>query len=180
MSNPLIAEVQDSTEAYSGIPLLESVFDTKQAIESGDWAAGVMGVVGTGLDMLGTVLDPFGSILAAGVGWLLEHVGPLSDALDALTGDPDVISSHAETWQNVGTELASISADLLKAVDEDTTTWTGPAADTYRQRGADTATLLQAGSPRPRAPAVASRPPGKWWRRCGHWSATSSPSSSDA
>ncbi|MGW9479544.1 DUF6531 domain-containing protein [Saccharomonospora azurea] len=144
MSNPLIAEVQDSTEAYSGIPLLESVFDTKQAIESGDWAAGVMGVVGTGLDMLGTVLDPFGSILAAGVGWLLEHVGPLSDALDALTGDPDVISSHAETWQNVGTELASISADLLKAVDEDTTTWTGPAADTYRQRGADTATLLQA------------------------------------
>lgn len=144
MNNPLIAETQDSTEAYSGIPLLESVFDTKQAIESGDWAAGVMGVIGAGLDMLGAVMDPIGTILSSGVGWLLEHVGPLSDALDALTGDPDQIRAHSETWSNVAGELASISSDLLQAVEEDTTTWTGPAADTYRQRGADTATLIQA------------------------------------
>ncbi|MBN6040238.1 RHS repeat-associated core domain-containing protein [Amycolatopsis sp. 195334CR] len=142
MGNPLIAETKDSTTAISGIPILESVNETSKAIESGDWAAGVLGAAGTALDALGMAMDPFGSILAAGVGWLIEHVGPLSDALDALTGNPDEIKAHSETWKNVGTELSSISADLAKMIEEDTASWTGPAGDAYRDRGADTATLI--------------------------------------
>lgn len=54
-------------------------------------------------------LDPFGAILAAGVGWLMEHVGPLSDALDSLTGDPDQIKAHSETWKNIAVELGDVS-----------------------------------------------------------------------
>ncbi|AXB43212.1 RHS repeat-associated core domain-containing protein [Amycolatopsis albispora] len=142
MGNPLVAEVQDSTTAISGIPILESIDETSKAIQSGDWAAGVLGAAGTALDALGMAMDPFGSILAAGVGWLMEHVGPLSDALDALTGNPDEIKAHSETWKNVGTELSSISADLAKMIEEDTASWIGPAGDAYRTRGADTATLI--------------------------------------
>ncbi|MBN6041093.1 RHS repeat-associated core domain-containing protein [Amycolatopsis sp. 195334CR] len=142
MANPLVAEVQDSTTAISGVPILESINETSKAIESGDWAAGVLGAAGTALDALGMAMDPFGSILAAGVGWLIEHCGPLSDALDALTGNPDEIKAHSETWKNVGTELSSISADLAKMIEEDTASWTGPAGDAYRTRGADIATLI--------------------------------------
>ncbi|AXB41696.1 RHS repeat-associated core domain-containing protein [Amycolatopsis albispora] len=142
MANPLIAEVQDSTTAISGVPILESIDETSKAIQSGDWAAGVLGAAGAALDALGMAMDPFGSILAAGVGWLMEHVGPLSDALDALTGNPDEIKAHSETWKNVGTELSSISADLAKMIEEDTASWIGPAGDAYRTRGADTATLI--------------------------------------
>ncbi|WP_236808832.1 RHS repeat-associated core domain-containing protein [Amycolatopsis albispora] len=142
MGNPLVAEVQDSTTAISGIPILESIDETSKAIQSGDWAAGVLGAAGTALDALGMAMDPFGSILAAGVGWLMEHVGPLSDALDALTGNPDEIKAHSETWKNVGTELSSISADLAKMIEADTASWIGPAGDAYRTRGADTATLI--------------------------------------
>ncbi|MBN6033669.1 RHS repeat-associated core domain-containing protein [Amycolatopsis sp. 195334CR] len=142
MANPLVAEVEDSTTAISGVPILESINETSKAIESGDWAAGVMGAAGTALDALGMAMDPFGSILAAGVGWLIEHCGPLSDALDALTGNPDEIKAHSETWKNVGTELSSISADLAKMIEEDTASWTGPAGDAYRTRGADIATLI--------------------------------------
>ncbi|MFF6001421.1 RHS repeat-associated core domain-containing protein [Prauserella flavalba] len=144
MGNPLVAEVQDSTEAFSGIPLLESVNDTTQAIESGEWAGAVLGAVGAGLDALGMAMDPFGAILSAGVGWLMEHVGPLSNALDGLTGDPDTIKAHSETWKTVSTELTAISGDLRKLIEEDTASWTGPAADAYRERGADTATLITA------------------------------------
>lgn len=144
MSNPLVASVEDSTEAYSGIPLLESINDTSQAIQSGDWAAAVLGAVGAGLDALGAAMDPFGAILSAGVGWLMEHVGPLSDALDGLTGDPDTIKAHAETWKNVSTELDAISTDLQTMIEQDTASWLGPAADQYRERGADTATLITA------------------------------------
>ncbi|MFI5609930.1 hypothetical protein, partial [Amycolatopsis sp. NPDC051903] len=80
MSNPLIAPTEDSTKAYSGISLLETANDLSTAIESGDWASVAMGAVGTALDALSMAMDPFGAILAAGVSWLMEHVGPLKDA----------------------------------------------------------------------------------------------------
>ncbi|WP_249124069.1 RHS repeat-associated core domain-containing protein [Saccharopolyspora erythraea] len=144
MTNPLVAERKDSTQGFSGVPILESVDETRKAIESGDWAAGVLGAVGTGLDALGMALDPFGAILAAGVGWLMEHVGPVSDALDSLTGDPDEIKAHSETWKNIGAELAAIAADMTDLVDKDTAGWTGQAGDAYRARSADTGKLITA------------------------------------
>lgn len=144
MTNPLVAERQDSTQAFSGVPILESVNDTKQAIESGDWASGVLGVAGTAMDAVSMAMDPFGSILAAGVGWLMEHIGPLSDALDALTGDADEIKAHSETWQNIATELGEINIEMANLVNSDTAGWTGEAADAYRARSEDTAKLIEA------------------------------------
>ncbi|MBB5157157.1 WXG100 family type VII secretion target [Saccharopolyspora phatthalungensis] len=144
MTNPLVADRVDSTTGFSGVPILESVDETKKALESGDWASGVLGAAVTGLDALGMALDPFGSILAAGVGWLMEHVGPLSDALDSLTGDPDEIKAHSETWKNVGDELAAINTEMADLVNSDTASWIGEAGDAYRARSGDTGKLLEA------------------------------------
>ncbi|MEV6645801.1 RHS repeat-associated core domain-containing protein [Amycolatopsis sp. NPDC051371] len=143
MSNPLVAETKDSTKAYSGISLLESAADLKSAIESGDWASVAMGAVGTALDALSMAMDPFGAILAAGVGWLIEHVGPLKEALNGLTGNADEIAAQSETWKNVATELGSVGEDLTGMVKADTASWTGNAGDNYRQRAQDTVTLLE-------------------------------------
>ncbi|GLY37864.1 type IV secretion protein Rhs [Amycolatopsis sp. NBRC 101858] len=143
MSNPLVAETKDSTTAYSGISLLESANDLKSAIESGDWASVAMGAVGTALDALSMAMDPFGAILAAGVGWLIEHVGPLKEALNGLTGNADEIAAQSETWKNVATELGSIGQDLTGMVKTDISSWTGNAGDAYRQRAQDTVTLLE-------------------------------------
>lgn len=144
MSNPLVAQRQDSTTALSGVPILESVEETKQGIESGNWASGVLGAAGAGLDALGMAMDPFGAILAAGVGWLMEHVGPVSDALDSLTGDPDEIKAHSQTWKNVSAELADIGAEMTRLVKADTEGWTGAAGDAYRERSGEIATLIEA------------------------------------
>ncbi|WP_341867735.1 WXG100 family type VII secretion target, partial [Amycolatopsis kentuckyensis] len=143
MVNPLVAETKDSTKAYSGISLLESANDLKSAIESGDWASVALGSVGTALDALSMAMDPFGAILAAGVGWLMEHVGPLKEALNGLTGNADEIAAQSETWKNIATELGSVGEDLTGMVKADTVSWTGNAADTYRQRAQDTVTLLE-------------------------------------
>ncbi|KDN22083.1 RHS repeat-associated core domain-containing protein [Amycolatopsis rifamycinica] len=143
MSNPLVAQTKDSTTAYSGVSLLESAADLKSAIESGDWASVAMGAVGTALDALSMAMDPFGAILAAGVGWLMEHVGPLKEALNGLTGNPDEITAQSETWKNIATELGSVGEDLTAMVKADTASWTGLGGDSYRQRAQDTVTLLE-------------------------------------
>ncbi|WP_162834616.1 RHS repeat-associated core domain-containing protein [Amycolatopsis circi] len=142
MTNPLIAPVKDSTTAMSGIPLLEDATGLKTAIESKNWAAVAIGAVGTALDVLTAVMDPFGAIFAAGVGWLMEHVGPLKEALDALTGKADEINSQAETWTNVAKELESVSAELTELVKKDLQDWQGEAADTYRKKAEDTSALI--------------------------------------
>ncbi|WP_410652257.1 WXG100 family type VII secretion target [Amycolatopsis sp. cmx-4-54] len=144
MTNPLVATPKDSTTAVSGVPLLESATELKASIESGDWASVALGSVGLAMDAVSAALDPFGTILAAGVGWLMEHVGPLKEALDALAGAPDEIAAHAETWQNVAGELGSISVDLDAMVVAETANWAGTAGDAYRTRGADVAALIGA------------------------------------
>ncbi|EME60116.1 RHS repeat-associated core domain-containing protein [Amycolatopsis decaplanina] len=143
MGNPLVAEVKDSTKAYTGSSLLESAFDLKSAIESGDWASVALGAVGTALDALSMAMDPFGAILANGVGWLMEHVGPLKEALDALTGNADEINANSETWKNIATELGEVGADLAGMVSADLQSWTGVSADAYRAQAKDTVTLLE-------------------------------------
>ncbi|WP_406636509.1 RHS repeat-associated core domain-containing protein [Amycolatopsis sp. WGS_07] len=141
MSNPLVAPVKE-TSAMAGVPLLEDATGLKEAIESKNWAAVAIGAVGTALDVLTAVMDPFGAIFAAGVGWLMEHVGPLKEALDALTGNADEVKSQAATWTNVAKELESVAAELTELVKKDLQDWQGEAADTYRKKAEDTSALI--------------------------------------
>ncbi|GAB2971949.1 DUF6531 domain-containing protein [Amycolatopsis acidiphila] len=143
MTNPLVAQAKDSTTGISGISILEDGQALKQGIESGDWASTVMGVAGTAMDALAFVADPFGSILAAGVGWLMEHVGPLKEALDKLAGSPDQITAHSETWKNIASELGQVATDLGNQVEADVQSWTGPGADSYRRQADDMVKILQ-------------------------------------
>ncbi|APU13174.1 WXG100 family type VII secretion target [Actinoalloteichus fjordicus] len=140
MSNPLVADVVDSTSSTSGLWLVESVNSTNTAIQNGDWLEAGLGVA----DLVLSALDPFATIISNGVGWLIEHVGPLSDALDALAGNPDEIRSRADTWSNVAGEVNSVATELGNLIQSDVSTWTGAAADAYRDRAADTANLILA------------------------------------
>jgi uncharacterized protein YukE len=143
MTNPLVAPAKDSTTALSGISIFEDGKALKDGIEKGDWASTAMGVVGTGLDALSYVADPFGAVLAAGVGWLMEHVGPLKEALDKLAGNPDEITAHSQTWQNIAKELGDVATELSNDIQADIQSWTGPAADAYREQAADVAKVLE-------------------------------------
>ncbi|AOS65113.1 RHS repeat-associated core domain-containing protein [Actinoalloteichus hymeniacidonis] len=140
MSNPLVADVVDSTTSTSGLSLVDSVNSTNEAIQNGDWLEAGLGTA----DLVMTALDPFAAIISNGVGWLLEHVGPLSDALDALAGSPDEIQAHADTWSNVANEVNAVSTELGNLIQSDVSSWTGAAADAYRERATDTANLILA------------------------------------
>ncbi|ATY14885.1 type IV secretion protein Rhs [Amycolatopsis sp. AA4] len=132
MSNPLVAQRQDSTTWHSGINILDDAAGVYDGVQSGSWVDAGISALGAGLDMLTVVMNPVGTLISYGLNWLIEHVKPLQDALNQLAGDGDQISAYSETWKNIGKATQQAAKDLAATVQQDTANWKGAAADAYR------------------------------------------------
>nr|WP_225953262.1 hypothetical protein [Kibdelosporangium phytohabitans] len=128
----MIAPVQSSREAWTGSGLADSIEGLADAIKTEGWVDDALSGASLGLEVASTVMDPISALLANGLGWAMEYFEPLREVLDELTGMPDVVRSHAATWNNMADELYRMSADLDKQVKEDMPEWRGGAADAYR------------------------------------------------
>jgi uncharacterized protein YukE len=158
--NPLVAARVDTPGSpWAGVWIAEDVELIARGVENRSWVDGTLGAAGAGLDGLALVSDPVGALLQYGIAWLIEHVRPLSEALDWLAGDPGRISAHAQTWRNVAGNLRQESDALTPAVRLDLADWQGAAADAYRTwaarrdqslqslaRAADTMALITEGA----------------------------------
>lgn len=135
--NPLVVAPQDEDAeplgSWEGAGAASSVADLNDALASDhpDPFEITFSAAAAGLDTLGAVLNPFDSLLQAGIGWLIEHVSFLHEALDALAGDPTQITAQAQTWHNVAVELRHVAADHRNAAA--IPDWDGAAADAYRR-----------------------------------------------
>lgn len=130
--NSLIAPVQSTREPWTGSGLGDSIEGLVDAIKSEGWVDDLIAGAGLGLEVASTVMDPISALLANGLGWAMEYFEPLRQMLDELTGKPDVVASHAATWNNMATELDGIAADLQQYLDGDLPNWTGAAAQSYQ------------------------------------------------
>ncbi|MCD0443101.1 hypothetical protein LO763_05595 [Glycomyces sp. A-F 0318] len=128
----LIADVQSTRELWTGAGLLESTQGVVEAIMSENWVDAGLGGVGWGLEMVGSMMDPFSALLSNGLGWAMEYFEPMREALDWVSGQPDLVTSHATTWYNMSDELYSIWEELGAALSQDLPGWTGEAAEGYR------------------------------------------------
>jgi hypothetical protein len=142
--NPLIADRVDSTRSFSGVFLAEDVDSLMASFSGGGWIEPTIGGIPAGLDALAFVTDPLGQLVAWGVGWLIEHLKPLSDALDALAGDPDQITAYARTWNNVAHAMDGAQITLHDATTRQITEWAGTASQAYRQVVGEHEATLQA------------------------------------
>ncbi|WP_346116041.1 hypothetical protein [Micromonospora coerulea] len=122
---------------WAGVWICEDIELIAQGIRTGSWIDGSLGVVSAGLDALASVSDPVGALLQYGIDWLIEHVKPLSEALDWLAGDPAQITAHAQTWRNVAGSLREEAAELPGAVADDVVGWGGSASPAYRAWAAE-------------------------------------------
>ncbi len=131
--NPLVAgRLDQPTDAWSGVWIAEDIELIGQGVKNGSWIDGSLGMVGAGLDALAIVSDPVGALLQYGVAWIIEHVKPLTEALDWLAGDPGQIAGHAQTWRNVAASLRDSAADVDRAARWDVADWGGTAGPAYR------------------------------------------------
>ncbi|MCP2244120.1 putative conserved protein YukE [Lentzea aerocolonigenes] len=77
-------------------------------------------------------IDPLGSIIGAGVGWLIEHVSFLRDALNQLMGNPEEIQANVEATKARAAELRVLAEDHksgLATFDG----WTGASSEAFKR-----------------------------------------------
>jgi uncharacterized protein YukE len=129
--NSLVAPVESTRQPWTGSSLGDSIEGLVDAIKSEGWVDDVLAGAGLGVEVAATVMDPISALLANGLGWAMEYFEPLRKMLDELTGMPDVVASHAATWNNMATELNSMATDLQSMVGADLPNWSGAAADAY-------------------------------------------------
>ncbi|MEV7550125.1 hypothetical protein AB0N89_10915 [Amycolatopsis sp. NPDC089917] len=126
----------------AGIGVAESAMDAFNGISNGDWIGGGLGVLSLAGEIASAAIDPFGYLMSSVASFLMEHMQPLKDMLDAVAGDPPVIQSYSETWGNVSKKLEDTQVEFSNAVKNGTSGWTGDAADQYRKQAAEQAEAI--------------------------------------
>lgn len=128
----LVAGVVSTRKPWTGAALADSCQGLVDAIHSEGWVDDLLAGAAFGIEVAATVMDPFGALLANGLGWAMEYFEPLRQILDELTGMPDVVASHAATWDNMAAELQRMAEDLKSHLAGDLPDWQGQAATAYQ------------------------------------------------
>ncbi|MEU5266033.1 hypothetical protein [Amycolatopsis sp. NPDC021455] len=108
-----------------------------QTAHGGDLAAvsvelGV-NIVSAALDTVAFVMDPFAKLIAAGLGWLIEHVSFLKWPLDQVAGNPSEVTKVANELHKIGESLRNTGEDLDKTLKSTITQWQGKGYDSFKK-----------------------------------------------
>lgn len=131
MSDLVASPKPDPTQPFKGISAMEQGYDLAQQFSEGNWVQGSLSIVGAGLEVAGAALDPVGYLFSSAASFLIEHFDPLTEVLDDLTGKPDLVMAHAETWQNMADRLSTMAYDLDEFARQLSSEWVGDAKDAY-------------------------------------------------
>ncbi|SDN35532.1 WXG100 family type VII secretion target, partial [Actinomyces ruminicola] len=135
VANPLVAAQQESESSFwAGTGVGEDISDLSQAIGEGSWRQGAMAGVGLAGDVLFTVTNPIAAGVSVVVGWIIEHIYPLDEMLEQLTGDADAVMAGSQTWTNISNAYTQQATDLQDYLTADMADQAGLAADAWRAR----------------------------------------------
>lgn len=144
--NPLVADVKPLVMPEDGIKAVDFAVDASRAAENGDWCEFAIDSAAAGLDAAEVLTDPFGTLLSSAFAWMMEHVSPLPEMLNALAGDFESVQANAHTWANVSDALGKAAANMEQSVKADTAPWHGPAMNVYKPFAMGEAKLIEAAS----------------------------------
>lgn len=131
MSNNLIAAYDDHQDALTGIGLYDSCQGFSQAVASGTWIDVTLAGAGAGFEAFSAGVDPIGTLASSGLSWIIEHVDPLRQLLEDLTGNPDILLMHSETWGNMAADAVALGEELQADLDNYREEWAGDAAGAF-------------------------------------------------
>jgi hypothetical protein len=128
---------------YSGSRLIADGNALSQAVRDGNWLDGGIAFLDTLGDGAAALSDPIGTLASCGLGWVMQHLKPLSTWLAQLAGSESNVAAVAGQWISAGSSLRETGAALtsrlrdLDGLSGDTvTTYVRFAEDTARHLGA--------------------------------------------
>ncbi len=142
--NTIIAAAQDKVSVLEGSGILQDAADLGQAVDSGQWAGGLVSLLSYGMGVRDLLTDPMAKLVSMGLGWVIELFDPLNAWLDWLTCDTEQLTVAAETWSGIAAEMRTAATELDGYYKTDTAGWSGPAVDQYRLFCADRVDLYNA------------------------------------
>lgn len=142
MNNILVTESQLGGEGFfsagsqgwiNGAGIITDIYNFSEELGNeglfGEFVAGA-GIVASGVSM---AFNP----IATGTGWaisyLMEHITPIREALQWVTGDRDEIAAGAQTWGNISHQLTASAANV-EAAARQTAGESGESATAYRAK----------------------------------------------
>ncbi|MGC7093811.1 WXG100 family type VII secretion target [Amycolatopsis lurida] len=145
--NSIIAAAKENTEAektplksaLQGTGLAQDLLGGGEQLFKGDWTEGLLSMAAGGLDVGMKFKDikgggnPIEILTSMGLGWVIEHLSPMKDWLDQLTGNQDELDLTIQTWAEISKQVQATAEDLNTTVQQDCATWSGTSADRYRE-----------------------------------------------
>ncbi|GGM51928.1 hypothetical protein GCM10012275_23580 [Longimycelium tulufanense] len=78
--------------------------------------------------------DPLGWLINQGLGFLLNAITPLKEALHYVTGDPDALKAAGDKFTAIGNELVAFGREFVEQVQQELADWEGPAAQAAKAK----------------------------------------------
>lgn len=128
---------------FSGSRVIQSGRALAEAVKSGNWLDGGMAFLDTLGDAAAALTDPIGTLTSCGLGWVMEHLKPLSTWLDQLAGSASNVASVASQWVSAGSSMRQAGADLTRRL-SDLDGMTGGSIAAYVRFATDAAQHLGA------------------------------------
>lgn len=121
--------VESSGEAWDALGKLTTgnPADVQEAV--GD----IQGFVSE-LPIAGAIVDPLHTLLTFGLGFLIDLIKPLDDALKLVTGDEEQLGNAAEKFEQIAEDLKAMGEKFATTVETGLQSWQGEAAEAGRER----------------------------------------------
>ncbi len=88
-------------------------------------------VISAVLDTVAFAMDPLAKLIAAGLGWLIEHVSFLKWPLDQVAGNPAEVTKVANELHKIGESLRNTGTSLDDTLKATITQWEGKGYDSF-------------------------------------------------
>jgi uncharacterized protein YukE len=113
--------------AAKDLPLALPVSKAVSSAKEGDYGSVASDVANFAMGAQGILEDPLNALISAGLGFLLDVIQPLKDALELVTGNPEKLEEAASDYSEIGKDIGNLGNELTEITESGFANWTGDA-----------------------------------------------------
>lgn len=112
-----LTNVDTWADATNGLGAINDIVVFCDETSKDGWMGEMGALVSLGLNVVSALVNPIATGVGWVVSWIIDHISPLPEWLQELTGDPEEISAGASTWMNISQAAQNQARDLVEHAD---------------------------------------------------------------